>query len=799
MEKKLETLEQIALQLHDAKSVHTINLLQERLQDKQFRMPIIGQFSSGKSRLLNQVFGYSLLPTRQTETTAFTTVIEYGESDSASILLNDGNKHQLELQNIRNINQAELDYRSLGEIIGIPNLTDSEVDSIHIKFAHPILEKGLVFIDTPGLNTVFADHEERTHDILPSADLVLYVLGKSVTAQDLELIQALHASGVSLLFVRTKLDELLESEGDTPERAIADDKKLLKEKLLVDDVNYFGLTNLEELLIQDKWSNLSLQFLLFIKQQVTGDLDRLRMDSIKSRLTPIRASLLTQLKVRITQVEQSKTSSLKQLQENRQVIERAMKLIERQSADERRHISQTFNEFEQNLKKQYVQIISTSKSKLEQQLKVQNTIQGLQEIAEQETVQYQKRLVEEMKDATDTAFLNFITSNVERFNLSLQDIELEKLTIKGFEAIPLHVEVPTMNDIAETADFINQQQYILEEYKKKMSRVEKEHGEIKEILQKNDEEKSIAEYNFNNLSAYEPQYIERQRTDSKESLEQMGNIVDWAMIFIPGPVYVKAATKVSQVITGAKVVQQSANALKIAEQVSKGVMVAGELLSKTDKTTDALKLLNKATGTISNASEVNEEKKSRLDLITAKYWLGQVGQMLDGPPELVEDQATRRLYDQQRDQLKRELDEKSRQEMMIVSRQARLKSQEDRIKQEMELRREQMQREQKALAELEQKRQENELMESIGTYRRAIIQQYTDNVEQLKVQMTDFLKKSLQPLSNTLHSTLALPLQEKLNQQRQQLEVLEEQIGQTTEKQEQYENELRHYIQFVQG
>jgi len=59
-----------------------------------------------------------------------------------------------------------------------------------VQFPHPLLEQGLVIIDTPGLNAIGSE-PELTLSLLPSAHAVLFILAADtgVTHSDLQVWQ----------------------------------------------------------------------------------------------------------------------------------------------------------------------------------------------------------------------------------------------------------------------------------------------------------------------------------------------------------------------------------------------------------------------------------------------------------------------------------------------------------------------------------------------------------------------------------------------------------------------------------
>ena len=81
MQKKVEQYIEIGEFLQDGIALEKLSRMREKLQEQHFYLPIVGQFSSGKSSLINNLIGRRILPTMLSETTAFTTFIYYGEKE----------------------------------------------------------------------------------------------------------------------------------------------------------------------------------------------------------------------------------------------------------------------------------------------------------------------------------------------------------------------------------------------------------------------------------------------------------------------------------------------------------------------------------------------------------------------------------------------------------------------------------------------------------------------------------------------------------------------------------------------
>lgn len=205
----------------------------ESLRADTFTIAIVGEFSRGKTELINAIFfaDYKerLLPTDAGRTTMCPTELMYSDEYPPCVMLlpietREGNhtiaeykrtpsqwtRFPLDLKNpskmaetlrvIINTKQATIQeaqklglYSPQEEAVGSPAAHNGMVGipvwrHAIVNFPHPLLEKGLVVLDTPGLNSLGSE-PELTLSMLPNAHAVLFVLSadQGVTKSDLEI------------------------------------------------------------------------------------------------------------------------------------------------------------------------------------------------------------------------------------------------------------------------------------------------------------------------------------------------------------------------------------------------------------------------------------------------------------------------------------------------------------------------------------------------------------------------------------------------------------------------------------
>ncbi|MDD2728416.1 dynamin family protein [Malikia sp.] len=148
--------------------------LLDALNSDSIRLVVLGEFSRGKSSLVNALLGIELLPTSLEATTAINTFIRMLPSDRSErfirIHFQDGRKPQEVLWT----DDATLERwgTELDESHADARKT---IDYIEAFMGHPLLAKGLVLVDTPGLQAVMEHHEAITRKAIAEAHIALWV------------------------------------------------------------------------------------------------------------------------------------------------------------------------------------------------------------------------------------------------------------------------------------------------------------------------------------------------------------------------------------------------------------------------------------------------------------------------------------------------------------------------------------------------------------------------------------------------------------------------------------------------
>ena len=172
-------------------------------------LPLVGEFSAGKTTLLNALTDNKQLETDIKPTTATIFEIHFG-CDSCHAIVFDGKGDKKEVANIEDLKNADLIDAKVVEVFD----TSKRVPS------------STIIVDTPGLSSPNPKHKQTLVDFLPKADGVLLVIdinqGLTKSTTDQEFLKTIALSKRPIYAVFTQCDLKSPSE-------IEAQKKYLKE------------------------------------------------------------------------------------------------------------------------------------------------------------------------------------------------------------------------------------------------------------------------------------------------------------------------------------------------------------------------------------------------------------------------------------------------------------------------------------------------------------------------------------------------------------------------------------------
>lgn len=200
----------------------------EKLRTNAFLLAVVGEYSTGKSSLLNVLLDQldpeekspkptGLLPTQVNATTAAITILQAGEKVTVEVRLRDGHIHEVLPEELARFvaspNAMEVILRRLG--VGRMENLSEQVEEVRIWCPSPLLQEGIRIVDTPGLGSVYTRHREVTTHFIPRADAVLFLTSTSAPLGESEKTFLQYVVGFTqkFFFVQTMRDQ-----GDREER-----------------------------------------------------------------------------------------------------------------------------------------------------------------------------------------------------------------------------------------------------------------------------------------------------------------------------------------------------------------------------------------------------------------------------------------------------------------------------------------------------------------------------------------------------------------------------------------------------
>ena len=169
------------------------NLLSEKFID----IAIFGQFKAGKSSFINSIIGKPILPTGVIPATSVITRICFGEKERALFKFND---NRIE----------EICLNVIDEYITEPKNPKNIKGVCFANIEIPELKqyKGLCFIDTPGIGSIFLKNTQTTEVWSDEATIAIVCISaeRPLSEFDLKLIKELDSNSYKLVCLLTKTD-----------------------------------------------------------------------------------------------------------------------------------------------------------------------------------------------------------------------------------------------------------------------------------------------------------------------------------------------------------------------------------------------------------------------------------------------------------------------------------------------------------------------------------------------------------------------------------------------------------------
>ena len=633
MDKKdvFSKLYQATERLGDQDTRVLLDSLLSQFDDKEFIIPIIGQFSAGKSKMINRLIEKEVLPVKIIETTAAPTYVAYSEKEYAVIEFANDRKLEIDISEVKQWWNKALEAKD-------------PVRAIHVFLPAPILSGGITFVDTPGVNTLIKNHVKMTEEILESAAYIIYVLNGPVTGYDKDMLDRIKDVGITTVFARTHADNLRSHEKSI---TVSMDEE---RSLLGDPEDIFFMCNDER---QEKdyerWRGNFEQFRSFLDDlsERLGDIQEL---AVTARLIPVREQLIKKLDNRIKEMDRAKMLSNEELQARQKSLQDAIAVLEERLKDEGEKLEKKKASVEASCQKTLTHVSTDAMDRFKNRIYQISDEQYSEKVTELFRISlgaYMDNVNKEVQEVVD---------KWEKENLTDTREALKKVDLSG-----LHIQTDFLDgfDMDEVRIYEEKEAALIAEFEEKLYA-------INELMQKKEEELQYMGIDGDGLASqyeelkselenqqldleqlresYTPRYYIKESRWAKR-LKVVGDVADLAMLLIPGPTWGKAGAKCAA--KGADLANKSSKAAKAAGKMVERAGKAAKKIEKVDIFLDAAKLAKGASQTISKkkgdkeamraslaVDKANELLAQRgkgniLDYLSLSYWFEKAGEVID--------------------------------------------------------------------------------------------------------------------------------------------------------------------------
>jgi len=172
-------------------------------EERILNIAVLGRFKAGKSSFLNHLLDRPLLPVGVVPVTSVVTEIEYGPRPRAVVQFLGGGRETIPLERI-------------AEYVSETHNPENRKQVLSVRVELPSMERyrGIRFVDTPGLESVFEHNTDASLGWLPNVGLALVAVGVDppLSQHDIELIRNISRYTPNISLLLTKVDVLTEAE-----------------------------------------------------------------------------------------------------------------------------------------------------------------------------------------------------------------------------------------------------------------------------------------------------------------------------------------------------------------------------------------------------------------------------------------------------------------------------------------------------------------------------------------------------------------------------------------------------------
>ena len=372
----LNRIIEIAESLEQKSIAERLRAIEERTQNPsaQLILPLIGEFSAGKTSLINALTDSKVLEIASRPTTATLYQIFFGSTENKAVALTaEGESVELQLDSMKN--EELLKYPTV-------NLFDTSTK----------VPKDIIFVDTPGLSSPDPKHREVLISILPRVDAILLTVdaNQPITRSLLAFVKEMRLAEKPIYLILNKTDTKSTGELQDLKAGIARDIDLPIDSIVCTSASTGGVSELQQLLTKIQGQ----------KAQIIAKVDALRTKELIGELRSFIAEILRS------------SSSPKELKEAVRAQERELERLQS-------NIRQLMERVEEKLSDKVDETQSTLRTQL---------WSSLNGILSKKNISYNEAIDAEVKRVKTILLQNFtrqVSTTIREVNASSRDIHVQ--------------------------------------------------------------------------------------------------------------------------------------------------------------------------------------------------------------------------------------------------------------------------------------------------------------------------------------------------------------------------------------
>ena len=456
----LKRLRSFSEKLNIQQSLISIDSVLARIENKTFRVAVVGEFKRGKSTFINALLGEEILPSDIDPCSATINRVTYSLNKYVEVEFKDGKKEKVEIDKLS-------EY--VTKLTPESEAMAATVEEAVVYYPASYCKNNVDIIDTPGLN----DDPSMTGvtlSVLPKVDAAILVIMAQSPVSEVErdfLENKLLINDLGrVIFVVTGIDRC-NRPGDA-DKVIASVEKRIKEYVLgraaeqwgEDSAEYevylkkigkpkvFGLSayqaleakenNDDELLVKSRFA----KFEKALEQFLAKERGAIELQVPLNRVIASSGEILSKiniqenaLKMKLEDFEKTYETSVQEISELRQRKKSEMQLIDKASENVKYNVRPLLNKIEDELKQTAIQVIDSTtitpkevsnKKALAEKLgrKVSSSLQNTgQKLGDKIQTEIQKGLAEEIERLKD--FADSVVTVLNRIEMEFVNVEAD--------------------------------------------------------------------------------------------------------------------------------------------------------------------------------------------------------------------------------------------------------------------------------------------------------------------------------------------------------------------------------------